>query len=257
MKETFYSEKTLAFLLEEESARILPKLSRSVLVSPNITSSLSSKKRICAPKATPSEWAEKYFFQWFRKSSSAAISTRNKSQFRLPLGTTTTKSNVSSRLPSRSGQEPKSTTSQRPSNPKTTTQDQETTKIQNLISIQNIHLSSRTLATAAPSPRGSSLTVFEWSNLDNFVPGPGNYQDVSSLSKVGKYILSNHSGGTKAIFDHSKRITKFDQVKKQSMNHPGPGSYRMPSEFGQYDGEVYANITSSRYSKRLGSRKEW
>ena len=110
-----------------------------------------------------------------------------------------------------------------------------------------------------PSPKGSSLTVFEWSNVDNFVPGPGNYQDVSSFSKVGKYILSNHSGGTKAIFDHSKRITKFDQVKKQSMNHPGPGSYRMPSEFGQYDGEVYANmgsITSSRYSKRMGSRKE-
>lgn len=82
---------------------------------------------------------------------------------------------------------------------------------------------------------------------------------MSSLSKVGKYILSNHSGGTKAIFDHSKRITKFDQVKNHSMNQPGPGSYRMPSEFGQYDGEVYANmgtVTSSRYSKRLGSKKE-
>ncbi len=43
------------------------------------------------------------------------------------------------------------------------------------------------------------------------------------------------------------------------MNHPGPGSYRMPSEFGQYDGDVYAGmgtVTSSRYSKRNVSRKD-
>lgn len=54
-------------------------------------------------------------------------------------------------------------------------------------------------------------------NEDNFIPGPGNYQEISSLSKVGKYVLSNHTGGTKAIFDHSKRISKFDQVKLQSL----------------------------------------
>lgn len=110
-----------------------------------------------------------------------------------------------------------------------TTQDLETMKTQNLTSILNTHQSFTISATAAPSPKGSSLTVIKCSNPDNFIPGPGNYQDVSSLSKVGKYILSNHEGGTKAIFDHSKRITKFDQVKKQFINHPGPGSYRLPS----------------------------
>lgn len=44
---------------------------------------------------------------------------------------------------------------------------------------------------------------------DNYVPGPGRYEDVSKLSKVGKYVLSNHIGGTKAAFDHSKRVSKF------------------------------------------------
>lgn len=45
--------------------------------------------------------------------------------------------------------------------------------------------------------------------IENCVPGPGNYKEVSSLSKIGKYILSNHTGGTKAIFDHQKRVSKF------------------------------------------------
>jgi hypothetical protein len=46
--------------------------------------------------------------------------------------------------------------------------------------------------------------------IDSKTPGPGNYKNVTSLSKVGRYVLSNHPGGTKAIFDQSKRITKFD-----------------------------------------------
>jgi hypothetical protein len=46
--------------------------------------------------------------------------------------------------------------------------------------------------------------------LDNKVPGPGIYNDVSNLSNVGKYIVSSHQGGTRAKFDNSKRISKFD-----------------------------------------------
>lgn len=46
-------------------------------------------------------------------------------------------------------------------------------------------------------------------------------------------------GGTRAKFDSSKRITKFDTIEAASRNVPGPGSYRQSSEFGQYDGNVY------------------
>jgi hypothetical protein len=202
MSETFYCEKTLVFLSEGQSAQILLKLSQPVPVSPNIPLSLSSKKRICAPRVTPLEWAEKYLLSWFRKFSSAAISANNKFQSPLLLAITTTKNNGLSRLLFRSGPEPKFMTNHRPLNLKMTTQGQGTIKIHKMIWTPNIHLSSRTSATPAPSLKGSSLTVFKWFYVDNFVPGPGNYQDVSSLSKVGKYILSSHSGGTKAIFDH-------------------------------------------------------
>lgn len=66
-------------------------------------------------------------------------------------------------------------------------------------------------------------------NSDNKVPGPASYLDVSNLSNVGKYIVSAHRGGTKAKFDKSKRVTKFDQVINKSIEIPGPGSYRAPS----------------------------
>jgi hypothetical protein len=35
---------------------------------------------------------------------------------------------------------------------------------------------------------------------------------VSSLSKVGRYVVSNHAGGTKAIFDHARRVSKFEEI---------------------------------------------
>lgn len=41
-------------------------------------------------------------------------------------------------------------------------------------------------------------------------PGPGVYNDVSSLSNVGKYIVSTSRGGTNAKFGNSKRVTQFD-----------------------------------------------
>ena len=59
---------------------------------------------------------------------------------------------------------------------------------------------------------------------------------------MGKYVVSSHRGGTNAKFDGSKRVTKFDECAKVGMSKPGPGYYRAGSEFGQYDGEVYATI---------------
>lgn len=58
------------------------------------------------------------------------------------------------------------------------------------------------------------LTVFFYNNLifiDTITPGPGNYKNLANnMSNIGRYVLSNNNGGTKAIFDQSKRVTKFD-----------------------------------------------
>lgn len=70
------------------------------------------------------------------------------------------------------------------------------------------------------------------------------------MSKVGKYVMSNHKGGTGAKFDSDKRKTRFDDAESASKKLPGPGRYRATSEFGQYDGDVYSNqmlfVSSSR-----------
>ena len=47
-------------------------------------------------------------------------------------------------------------------------------------------------------------------DVDNKVPGPGQYNNPNSLSRVGKYLVSSHKGGTQAKFGSSKRITAFD-----------------------------------------------
>ena len=75
--------------------------------------------------------------------------------------------------------------------------------------------------------------------LDNKTPGPGMYNDVHNLSKVGRYIVSSNTGGTNAKFDKTKRVTKFDEERRAASIRPGPGYYKAPSEFGQYDGDVY------------------
>jgi len=41
------------------------------------------------------------------------------------------------------------------------------------------------------------------------MPGPGQYENPTNLSTVGKYVVSSQKGGTNAKFDSSKRITQF------------------------------------------------
>lgn len=46
--------------------------------------------------------------------------------------------------------------------------------------------------------------------LDNKIPGPGDYENPTNLSSIGKYLLSSSRGGTNAKFNNAKRVTKFD-----------------------------------------------
>ena len=61
--------------------------------------------------------------------------------------------------------------------------------------------------------------------------------------------MSQNKGGTKAKFDKDRRDSMFDKVFRKELEAPGPGYYQMPSEFGQYDGDIYGEFRQSRRSK--------
>jgi hypothetical protein len=65
-------------------------------------------------------------------------------------------------------------------------------------------------------------------------------------------VLSQNRGGTQAKFDRNRRESVFDEVYRKELERPGPGYYPLPSEFGQYDGDIYSQL---RHSKR--SRNGW
>ena len=77
-------------------------------------------------------------------------------------------------------------------------------------------------------------------------PGPGAYDPKTNISKDGAYFVSNI---------HSTQCRSFGkEVRSHSVHRlqtPGPGSYRVPSDFGFYDASL-ENQTPSR--KELTSR---
>lgn len=80
------------------------------------------------------------------------------------------------------------------------------------------------------------------------VPGPGNYQPKNDLSNEGKYVMSkNVSSGQRKFLD-GRRLSFTDITARRSFT-PGPGSYRSPSDFGQYD-VLKPRVTHSSMSQR-------
>ena len=41
----------------------------------------------------------------------------------------------------------------------------------------------------------------------------------------------------------------FDQVFHKELANPGPGYYSTPSEFGQYDGDIYTEIRRGKRAR--------
>lgn len=87
-------------------------------------------------------------------------------------------------------------------------------------------------------------------NLDNKVPGSGYYNAELYLSNNGKYSNSKYKGGTQAKFSRTSRATFIDETKNSIKNMPGPGFYKAPSEFGQYDGNVYGASALGRFANK-------
>lgn len=82
------------------------------------------------------------------------------------------------------------------------------------------------------------------------------------MSERGHYPVSSTAGYGKRAFDKERRETHFDfKARKNSSTlyvilDPGPGSYRSPSDFGQYDGgNVYKNTGGIAYMSRTTQLK--
>lgn len=77
----------------------------------------------------------------------------------------------------------------------------------------------------------------------NDVPGPGNYKvENTGISKVicfnikqtGSYPTSNLHSSKCRSFPHDARKT----ASVSSLATPGPGNYRLPSDFGYYESKT-------------------
>ena len=81
-----------------------------------------------------------------------------------------------------------------------------------------------------------------------FTPGSGAYNPVNDLSNEGKYVLSNNQSAGKRKFMLGRRES-FTEFEARRSRTPGPGTYRLPSDFGQYDELLKPNMTTGDFGK--------
>mmetsp|Transcript_6729 Transcript_6729/g.11989 ORF Transcript_6729/g.11989 Transcript_6729/m.11989 type:complete len:291 (+) Transcript_6729:201-1073(+) len=68
-------------------------------------------------------------------------------------------------------------------------------------------------------------------------PGPGKYSPNLEIQANGTYFLSKFKSSMCRTFPHSPRSS---HKTARSIDTPGPGSYRLPSDFGYYDSKNVA-----------------
>lgn len=93
--------------------------------------------------------------------------------------------------------------------------------------VSKFHSSMATTIAPARSVRFLELK----NSPERLNPGPDRYSPSGSLNKKGDYYLSKfHSSMCRTQY-HADRKT----VLGQTIATPGPGSYRLPSDFGYYE----------------------
>lgn len=65
-------------------------------------------------------------------------------------------------------------------------------------------------------------------------PGPGAYAHIESVSKTGSYFLNKFKNSGAPIFPKQRRLAELDTSAIRNIT-PGPGTYRVQSEFGFYN----------------------
>lgn len=64
------------------------------------------------------------------------------------------------------------------------------------------------------------------------MPGPGTYNPDGGMNKTGSYFLSKFMSSLCRTHYHYDRNTL---LVGKSVQTPGPGNYRLPSDFGYYE----------------------
>jgi len=90
-------------------------------------------------------------------------------------------------------------------------------------------------ATSINPPRSKRFIELKDDN-----PGPGTYVANASISTDGSYFVSKFKSSLCRTFGHS--IRKNHSIST-IVTSPGPGSYRLPSDFGYYESVKTANST--------------
>lgn len=88
---------------------------------------------------------------------------------------------------------------------------------------------------------------------ENRVPGPGHYDtSKADLSPTGKYAVSKIQNCTSRKFEGFSGRGEIAERK----NTPGPGNYKLPSEFGYYISKKALKKQASMQSKRENDKSE-
>eukprot|EP01017_Pseudomicrothorax_dubius_P025273 TRINITY_DN270_c0_g2_i1.p1 TRINITY_DN270_c0_g2~~TRINITY_DN270_c0_g2_i1.p1 ORF type:complete len:286 (-),score=49.84 TRINITY_DN270_c0_g2_i1:118-975(-) len=82
---------------------------------------------------------------------------------------------------------------------------------------------------------------FNEENPTKTVPGPGAYDFHATIDSKGTYFNSKFNSSACRTFSHEKRTTF------ETKPAPGPGAYRLPSEFGHYE---------SKYAKEMDAAQK-
>lgn len=72
-------------------------------------------------------------------------------------------------------------------------------------------------------------------------PGPGVYSPTFNMTPKGDYFISKLKNSGCRTFYHFDRSTK---LRPEQTETPGPGSYRLPSDFGHYESKNKTNFLS-------------
>jgi len=86
---------------------------------------------------------------------------------------------------------------------------------------------------ASKAPVYGSQTRFKSFNTNQKNPAPGKYNRIDEINETGKYNLSKFKNSMCRSFSKADRNTMGININKKSAI-PGPGNYRLPSEFGYY-----------------------
>ena len=103
------------------------------------------------------------------------------------------------------------------------------------------------------SPK-SSIRFKPFNKTTLAFPGPGTYKPKFELAPKGDYFVSTYKSSMCRTFSTSPRDSSPAQ---KALDVPGPGSYRLPSEFGYYESKrASMSATASMPDLKIEANKQ-